>query len=108
MPEHSHLAHWIGTAGELLNFVGALVLAMDLFLRRKEPAEAKQLKTTGEWGKKHRLSAQYESVSVGEAGFADKVKGRRASVLGYWGIGFLALGFLSLVAYHLVAIFYGE
>jgi bifunctional DNA-binding transcriptional regulator/antitoxin component of YhaV-PrlF toxin-antitoxin module len=42
----------------------------------------------GEWGRKHGLAAEYESVSVGESGFVDKVKGRRASVLGYWGIGF--------------------
>ena len=65
-----HLAHWIGTTGELLNFIGALVLAMDLFLRPKEASEAKQLSTMGEWGRKHGLSAEYESVSVGEAEFA--------------------------------------
>jgi len=106
MPPHA--AHWIGTAGELLNFVGALVLVRDLFLRRKEASEVKRLNRIAEWGRKHRLSAEYEHVSVGDPDFTDKVLGRRASLLGYWGIGCMALGFLSLLGYHLVAIFYGE
>jgi len=104
----AHLAHWIGTIGELLNFAGALVLAWDLFLRRKEVSEIKRLNRLAQWGRKHGLSAEYEHVSVGDPEFADKVRGRRASLLGYWGIGFMALGFLSLVAYHLIAIYHGE
>lgn len=104
----AHLAHWIGTLGELLNFIGALILARDLFLRRKEASETKRLNRLGQWGRKHNLSAVYEHVSVGDPDFTDKVRGRRASRLGYWGIGFMALGFLSLVAYHLIAIYHGE
>jgi hypothetical protein len=104
----AHVAHWIGTAGELLNFIGALVLARDLFLRRKEASEVRRLNRLAEWGRKHDLSAEYENVSIGDPDFTGKVLGRRASLLGYWGIGFMALGFLSLLGYHLVAIYYGE
>jgi len=104
----AHLAHWIGTIGELLNFIGALVLARDLFLRRKEASEIKRLDRIGQWGRKHGLTAEYERVSVGDPDFTNKVLGRRASLLGYWGIGFMALGFLALVASHLIAIYRGE
>lgn len=93
---------------EALNFVGALVLARDLFLRQKEASEVKRLNRLGQWGRKHGLAAEYENVSVGDPDFTEKVLGRRASRLGYWGIGILALGFLSLVGYHLVAIYFGE
>jgi hypothetical protein len=103
----AHFADWIGAIGELLNFVGALILARDLFLRRKEASEIKRLNRLGQWGRKHALSAEYEHVSVGDPEFTDKVLDRRASVLGYWGIGFMALGFLALVASHLIAI-HGE
>ena len=79
-----------------------------LFLRRKEASEIKRLDRLGQWGRKHGLSAEYEHVSVGDPEFTDKVRGRRAIRLGYWGIGFMALGFLSLAAYHLIAIYHGE
>jgi hypothetical protein len=108
MPSHSHIAHWIGTIGELLNFIGALVLARDLFLRRRESAEIERLDLIGQWGRKHGLSAEYKNISIGAPDFTERVRGRRASLLGYWGMGFLALGFLSLVSYHLVAIYHGE
>ncbi len=104
----AHVAHWIGTIGELLNFIGALVLALDLFLRRKEPSERKGLNQMRQWAEKYGVSAVYENVSVGVSDFTEKVLGRRACRLGYWGIGFMALGFLSLVTYHLIAIYHGE
>jgi hypothetical protein len=106
MPAHG--AHWIGTFGELLNFVGALILARDLFLRRREAADLKRLNRLAEWGRKHNVSAVFESVPVSDPEFTEKVQGRRASLLGYWGIGFMALGFLALVAYHLIDIYHGE
>jgi hypothetical protein len=108
MATHSHAAHWIGVAGELLNFAGALVLAADLFLRRNEHSEAKRLEPLGEWGRKHGLSAKYKTVPVSAADFAEKVQGHRTGLLGFWGVLFIALGFLSLVGYHLVAIYMGD
>ena len=108
MLPHSHFAHWIGTIGELLNFTGALVLALDLFFRQGEHAEARDLNRLAKWGRSHGISATYKKVSVADLEFTEKVQGRRASLLGYWGIGFLALGFLSLMGYHLVAIYQGE
>ncbi len=84
------------------------MLARDLFLRRRESSEIKRLDLIGQWGRKHGLSAEYQNVSIGDPDFTTKVRGRRTSLLAYWGIGFLALGFLSLAGYHLVAIYYGE
>ncbi len=103
-----HPAHWIGAFGELLNFAGAAVMAADLFLREKEQAEARRLRQLGAWGRKHNLPATRKGVAVNAEDFAEKVLGRRASRLGYWGLGLLALGFGLLVTYHLIAIFFGE
>jgi hypothetical protein len=108
LPLTSHTAHWIGAFGELLNFVGALVLAADLFLRQKKDSEAKVLDPLGEWGRKHGLSATYKNVSVSDLDFTPKVLDRWTRQLGYWGIGLLAVGFLLLVGYHLFYIYNGE
>jgi len=103
-----HIAHWVGVAGELLNFVGAVVMARDLFVREKEQAEVRRLRRLGTWGKKFGLGAFRKGVPVNADDFADKVLGRRATRLGYWGIGLLGLGFMFLLAYHLIGIYHGE
>ncbi|HMD49334.1 MAG TPA: hypothetical protein VKG79_09560 [Bryobacteraceae bacterium] len=108
MPIPDHFAHWVGVAGELLNFAGAVVMARDLFVREKEQAEARRLRRLGAWGKKHGLGAVRKGVPVNADDFAEKVLGRRASRLAYWGVGLLGLGFLFLLAYHLIAIYHGE
>lgn len=108
MPIPDHFAHWVGVAGELLNFAGAVVMARDLFVREKEQAEARRLRRLGAWGKKYGLGAVRKGVPVNADDFAEKVLGRRASRLGYWGVGLLGFGFLLLLAYHLVAIYHGE
>ncbi len=103
-----HPAHWIGAFGELLNFTGAVVMAADLFLRQKEQERARRLRLLGAWGKKHDLPAKRKGVAVNADDFVEKVLSRRASRLGYLGVGLLALGFVLLLAYHLIAIFLGE
>jgi hypothetical protein len=99
MPLHPHLGHWIGVAGETLNFFGAVVLGLDLFFNREK------LTRLGEWGRKYNVPGSSKGVAIKDPKFAEKVKALRAAHLGYWGTGLLALGFLLLVSHHLIAIY---
>lgn len=106
LSQPSHVAHWIGAIGELLNFIGALILAGDLLFRQKRDSEAKLLGPLGDWGRKHGLTATYRNVEISDLDFAAKVQNRWSRRLGLLGIGVMALGFLSLVGYHLVSIYF--
>src|SRR5579862_8266946 len=104
----AHAAHYVGAFGELLNFAGAVVLAVDLFHRKREHDESRRLQRLGAWGKKYNLPAKRRGVPVNTDHFAEIVMGRRASSLAYWGVGLLAAGFMLLISYHMIAIFRGE
>jgi hypothetical protein len=104
----SHLGHWVGVAGEALNFFGALILALDLLLRRREQPLKETLSVATKWARKFDLQATFKGVPLTVSDFVERVLARSAARLGYVGIGFLAVGFLLLVGHHLIAIYYGE
>ncbi len=108
MPLTPHDAHRLGAIGELLNFVGALVLAADLFLRQRKENEAKLLDPLGAWGRRNRLSATHNNVPVSDPDFTARVLDGWSKRLGYVGIALLAAGFLCLFGYHLIYLFYAE
>lgn len=94
-------AHLIGIWGELLNLAGAIVLARDIFLRRKEH----ELDKT--WNTLHNIAVlsslkrtRYKGYSIAAPSFRESVAQRRADHVGYWGVSLLGAGFLLLAAYH--------
>ena len=105
---HAYLGHLIGAIGEALNFIGALVLALDLLRRGREATRRKKLARMGDWGRRHHLSAAYRTIPVNDPEFEERVLARGAVQLSYVGLGFLAFGFLLLVGHHLLAILWGE
>jgi hypothetical protein len=105
---HAYLGHLIAAIGEALNFIGALVLALDLLRRGRESTLTKKLARMGDWGRRHRLSATYRAIPVSDLEFEERVLARGAAQLAYLGLGLLAFGFLLLVGHHLLAILWGE
>ncbi len=99
------LAHWIGMLGEFLNFLGTLVLAFDILLRRKEQKYEDQLTDFSKSPDSAGLTrVRYEGFLISEPGFAQEILHRRAIFLAYTGTGLLLFGFACLMGYHWVEI----
>ena len=101
------LSHWIGLAGEAVNFVGATVLALDLLLRRHEFKQLEDYNRLKAFVDQHGLTtAEYKEIPLSAPDFASLLLARRASRLGLTGVCLLVLGFSLLSAYHLIQILY--
>jgi hypothetical protein len=99
------LPHWIGILGETLNFFGALVLALDLLLRRREDELDDLLQRATIFAQKHGLrTALYRNLVVASSTFSKDLLHRRKLLLGLLGTGMLAAGFLCLACYHAMEI----
>jgi len=99
--EISVLAHWIGVLGEGLNLVGAAILALDIFFRRREHERALRLRALSDFGQRSGLqSTTYIGIPVSSPDLPLIVLHRHATRLAYLGLGFLCLGFLFLAIYH--------
>jgi len=99
------LAHCLGIVGEGLNFLGALILALDILLRPMERNWEEQLTEASSFALKHRLeSSKYKGEKVASPEFPRAILNRRALNLGLLGTGLLAIGFLCLVGYHALEI----
>lgn len=97
------LPHWLGIAGEVLNFLGAICLAYDMLLREPERANRRQLQELHEFVVKYGLSGfGYKGLDVSSVDFAQSVMDRRATKFGLWGVALLAIGFLFLAGYHIL------
>ena len=95
------LSHWLGIGGELLNFLGALVLALDIFLRSRERRREKSLSKIGDFARKNSLDrTTYKGSMVSGADFPQDVIDNRATAIAYIGTALLATGFLLLIAHH--------
>ena len=100
------LPHWLGIAGELLNFFGAILLAFEIILRQPERAKGRQLLELNEFVLKHKLDhVEYKGFDVASVDFPQRVLDRRAAQYGFWGVVLLGIGFLFLGGYHLLEIF---
>jgi hypothetical protein len=99
------LSHWLGFAGEAVNFVGATVLALDLLLRRHEFHQIEDYKRLKELADQHGLrTAQYKKIPLSEPDFTSLLVARRATRLGLLGVCLLAVGFSLLGSYHMIQI----
>jgi hypothetical protein len=97
----SHFAHEIGLVGETMNFIGAVVLAMDLFQRPRERRNLRSLQQLRDFGQKFALkSTRYGGIGICSDDFHDVVSDRRTLALAWVGAGMMALGFLCLILYH--------
>jgi hypothetical protein len=102
---NSELAHWIGLLGEGLNLAGAVVLAFDIFLRRKEHELAVSLSQLSADAREAELNSTfYRGIPVTSPDFPLLVLQRSATRWAYLGVGLLMAGFLCLAAYHAVEI----
>lgn len=99
----SHLAHEIGLAGEALNFIGAVVLALDLFQRPVERRNLQDLQQLGGFGREFGLErTRYGGVVISSDDFHDIISDRRTLRLAWFGATLMALGCLCLALYHLL------
>jgi hypothetical protein len=97
----SKLAHEIGLLGECLNFVGAFILALDLFLRPRERRRHRKLQELRFFSQKFSLTrTRYRNVDIDSPEFESAVSDQETLQLALVGVIFMALGFLSLIAYH--------
>jgi hypothetical protein len=95
------LSHWLGLIGEGLNFFGALVMALDVFLRHKEHVFQKKLDALARVARTKQLhSTTYEGYRLSSEDFSYDVLHRRSTITAYIGVALLAFGFLFLATYH--------
>jgi len=100
------LAHWVGIIGEGLNFFGAVVIALDIFLRQNERAVESSLHKLNLLAMNKLTSrTTYYGIPLNAPDFAKKVLDKKAIRLAYVGVGLLVAGFLCLVGYHGIEIY---
>jgi hypothetical protein len=98
-------AHWIGLAGEALNFVGAFLLAWDILGRSKERQRRENLQYLRNFGLEFSLNTtRYKRVGICSDHFEEIIAEEYAAKRGAVGVGIMALGFLCLVVYHWIEI----
>jgi hypothetical protein len=98
-------AHWVGLAGEALNFVGAFILALDILRRSKDRKHRESLQYLREFGLEFSLvTTRYKRIGICSDHFEEIIAEQYAATLGAFGVGIMALGFLCLVAYHVIEI----
>lgn len=101
--------HVFGLFGEFLNFLGAVVLACDVFMRQKEHILKEDLDRLASLEKSNNLnSTTYKGFFLSSDDFSQKVLHRRSALTAYCGIALLAFGFLLLVAYHGILMWYAN
>lgn len=96
--------HVLGIAGELLNFVGALILAWDILSRQRQRAQMLKLSALNKFATKYELSGTYKGLPVASNDLGERIVEQQVTFLGWIGVGFLLLGFALLVGYHIEAI----
>jgi hypothetical protein len=93
--------HQLGMLGELFNFAGALIMALDIFLRGRERLREKKLDKIGQFARVNQLNRTiYRGSHVTSTRFPLNVLDKKATVIAYIGTACFAVGFLLLVAYH--------
>ncbi|MGA7503359.1 MAG: hypothetical protein WA252_19955 [Candidatus Sulfotelmatobacter sp.] len=98
---HSHLPHWIGLGGEVLNFAGACILALDLLRRPRERKEFNNLRQLRGLGQEFALKRTvYKGIPISCDDFEAAVSDLRTSRLAVVGVAIMAVGFPCLIAYH--------
>jgi hypothetical protein len=91
--------------GEALNFIGALVMALDIFFRRAEESREVNLSRLTSLAKaKGITSTVYKQKNVASDEFARSVVRSRSLWIAYGGVFLLAAGFLCLAIYHVLEI----
>ena len=87
--------------GEFLNFVGAFILALDIFRRPKLRRQAGKLQQLRDFGREFSLETiTYKGVDICSARFEEIIADRYSTALGATGVAIMGLGFLCLMAYH--------
>jgi hypothetical protein len=95
------LSHWLGLIGEGLNFLGALVMALDIFLRQKEHVLKARLDQLMQFAQVNGLSVTtYKGRRLASNGFSEKIVNRRSIAIAYGGVALLAAGFFCLALHH--------
>jgi hypothetical protein len=95
------LAHILGIAGELLNLIGAILLAIELFMRRAQREEDTKNARLHEIAVRSGLkTTAVNGIPVADPAFKELMAEQRAKNLGFTGAAFLICGFGFLVAYH--------
>jgi hypothetical protein len=101
----SAAAHYVGIAGELLNFAGAFVCAVDLLQRRKEQRALRTAETLVRWQAEHKLEGlRYEGLDIDNPDFRINLAAQSATKYGVVGVSLLLVGFGLLVVYHVLEI----
>jgi hypothetical protein len=99
------VAHSLGIAGEFLNFVGAILLGVDLFLRGQFRKRGSQLSRLHDFAVRNRLhSVRYMNTMVALPDFRELIDEQRARQYGFAGASLLVGGFALLVCYHAIEI----
>lgn len=99
--ESSNSSHWFGLIGECFNFVGALILTLDVFLRGRERRRERKLAHIAAIAREDQLNrTTYEGTRVSSADFPHTVLDRRATLIAYLGSVCLAIGFSLLIVHH--------
>lgn len=94
--------HVLGIIGESLNFLGAVLLAFDILLRKPEHDRGRRLAELHDFAVRNRLdSLEYKRVKVISTDFVDSILDRRAAIFGMIGVVLLGIGFLFLIGYHI-------
>jgi len=95
------LPHYLGLAGELLNFVGAGVLALEMRQRHHLRRQESELDAFHSFGTRHALRfVQVEGIPLTQSDFRNAVIDGRTLRIWYGGMFCLIGGFLLLVTYH--------
>jgi hypothetical protein len=95
------LSHTLAMIGELLNFLGALTMALDIFLRGREREREEKLRRIAEIGRQYNLTRTiYRGSRITSSNFVYSILDRRATVIAYIGAALFASGFLLLLIHH--------
>ena len=99
------LAHSLGAVGELFNFTGAFICALDLLRRRREQKALINAQAVAEFVQKYQLKhVQFQGLDANDPNLPAWLAARSATRLGIVGVGFLIVGFGLLFTYHVIGI----
>lgn len=96
--------HVLGIVGELLNFIGGLILAWDILSRQRQRARRAKLLALNEFATRYELSGNYRGLPAASDDLGERIVEEQVTFWGWVGVGFLLLGFALLVGYHVEAI----
>ena len=99
--ESTNSSHWLGIIGECFNLLGALILALDVFLRNHERRLESNLAGIGDFARKNNLNNTiYKGSLLTDSAFPWNVLDRKATFIAYLGSACLTVGFSLLIAHH--------